>query len=520
IRGHGIPEAIEAVLIGGSRVEPKVAVLKPVSAAIAIGTGGPFGAEGPIIMTGGAIGSLVGQLMQLTSAERKTLLAAGAAAGMAAIFASPISGVLLAMEVLLFEFKPRSLIPVALASATAGILRGYVLGQGPVFPAPPHPANIGIEGYLGCILVGLIGGILSAGLTLSIYAAEDFYHKLPIPWMWWPALGGIVVGIGGLLVPQTLGVGYDVIGDLIQGKVAIELIVGIFVVKWIIWAVALSTGTSGGVLAPIFMIGAALGGLEALFLPNEGAGFWSLLSMGATLGGVYRAPFTGIVFTLETTHDLNALLPLLVTVFISYGVMSLILRRSILTEKIARRGYHVSQEFAVDPLDLIFVRQVMRTNMTALAAESTLGELAESLHGNPYRHGQRLYPVVDSHNCLVGVITRRELKELAQQPEDERLPLADVVNTRPLVAYPDESLRAVADRMADTGRTEMPVVERENPRALVGMVGLPDLLTARRQALEAERRRERMLRLHIFRRGQRTVQQLEAGPDQDGVILP
>ncbi|MGH2458332.1 MAG: chloride channel protein [Chloroflexota bacterium] len=385
IRGHGIPEAIEAVLMNGSRVEPKVSILKPVSAAIAIGTGGPFGAEGPIIMTGGAIGSLIGQFMRATDAERKTLLAAGAAGGMAAIFASPVSGVLLAMEVLLFEFKPRSLIPVALASATAAVMRRFLLGQGPVFPAPASPPFLGIDGYLGCIVVGLIGGVLSALLTISIYAAEDLYRKLPIHWMWWPALGAVVVGIGGLLVPQTLGVGYDVIGELIKGNVALDLVIGIFVVKWIIWAVALSTGTSGGVLAPIFMIGAALGGIEALFLPHESAGFWSLLSMGATLGGVYRAPFTGIVFTLETTGDFNALLPLLVTVFVSYTVMCLLLKRSILTEKVARRGYHISQEYSVDPLELIFVREAMRSNVTALPAQAELKDLARSVRGDENR---------------------------------------------------------------------------------------------------------------------------------------
>ncbi|HVC33432.1 MAG TPA: chloride channel protein [Chloroflexota bacterium] len=508
IRGHGIPEAIEAVLISGSRVEPKVALLKPLSAAIAIGTGGPFGAEGPIIMTGGAIGSLAAQFMQMTSAERKTLLAAGAAAGMAAIFASPVSGVLLAFEVLLFEFKPRSLIPVALASATAGLMRPYLLGPGPVFPAPPAPAYLGVDGYLSCILVGLIGGLLSAGLTMSIYAAEDLYRKMPIHWMWWPALGAVVVGIGGLIVPQTLGVGYDVIGDLIKGNVVAQLVLGIFIVKWIIWAIALSTGTSGGVLAPIFMIGAALGGIEALFLPHEGAGFWALLSMGATLGGVYRAPFTGIVFTLETTHDLNALLPLLITVFVSYGVMSLILRRSILTEKIARRGYHVSQEFAVDPLELIFVREAMRTNVTALPAQAELADLAQSLSNDidRGRHGQRLYPVVDDKLGLVGVVTRADLQELLQeQPSSGSRRLVDVLKQTPVVAYQDEPLRLTIDRMAETGLTRFPVVDRAEPTKLLGMVALTDMLKARLHAIEEESHRERVLRLHILLplRGQR-----------------
>jgi CBS domain-containing protein len=380
------------------------------------------------------------------------------------------------------------------------VARTYVFGPGPVFPAPPAPTTIGIDGYLGCVLVGLLAGVLSAGLTMSIYAAEDFYRKIPVHWMWWPALGAVVVGIGGLIVPQTLGVGYDVIGDLIRGSVPLSLILGIFVVKWIIWAVALSTGTSGGVLAPIFMIGAALGGLEALFLPNEGPGFWSVLSMGATLGGVYRAPFTGVVFTLETTHDLNALLPLLVSVFVSYLVMSLVLRRSILTEKIARRGYHLRQEMGIDVLELLTVHDAMRTNVTALPADTPLPDLATSLHpeGEHLGHGQHLYPVVDDGDRLVGVVTRRDLQHLLQEPAgsyDHKI-LADEVNRAPVVAYPDEPLRFVMDRMSQTGLTRFPVVAQPGSRALVGMISLQDILAARWRSIEQERRRERVLRLH------------------------
>src|SRR5262245_57741544 len=295
IRGHGIPEAIESILISGSRVEPRVAVLKPISAALSIGTGGPFGAEGPIIMTGGAFGSMVAQLFRLTSAERKTLLVAGAAAGMSATFASPVAAVLLAVELLLFEWKPRSMIPVALASATAAATRRYIIGLGPLFPTPPHPVFIGPGGLLGCVVVGLLAGGLSALLTLAVYAAEDAFRLLPIHWMWWPALGGLVIGIGGVIFPQALGVGYELIGVLLQGHVALGTLLGILVVKSTIWAVALGSGTSGGVLAPLLMIGGALGGLEAMILPYEGAGFWPLISMGAILGGTMRSPFTGII---------------------------------------------------------------------------------------------------------------------------------------------------------------------------------------------------------------------------------
>src|SRR5439155_4509402 len=281
IRGHGIPEAIESILLNGSRIEPKVALLKPISSAISIGSGGPFGAEGPIIMTGGAVGSMIAQLFHLTSAERKTLLVAGAAGGMSATFAAPVAAVLLAVELLLFEWKPRSLIPVALASAMAAVVRRYILGFGPLFPVPVHPLFIGPKGLLGCALVGLLAGALSALLTLSVYAAEDAFHRLKIHWMWWPAIGGLAIGLGGLVFPQALGVGYDTIGALLQGSVTTRVILGVLLVKWFIWAVSLGSGTSGGVLAPLLMMGGALGGLEAMFLPNEGAGFWPLISMGA-----------------------------------------------------------------------------------------------------------------------------------------------------------------------------------------------------------------------------------------------
>src|SRR5215472_8876002 len=394
IRGHGIPEAIEAILLRGAKVEPKVAILKPVSAAIAIGSGGPFGAEGPIIMTGGAFGSIIAQYFHLTSAERKTLLVAGAAAGMSATFATPVAAVLLAVELLLFEWKPRSMIPVAIASAAAAVTRRYILGQGPLFPVPPHPLFIGPQGVFGCVVAGLLAGALSALLTMAVYAAEDAFKRLPIHWMWWPAIGGLVIGIGGFIFPQALGVGYDTIHNLLQGNVSANIILGILLVKSIIWAFSLGSGTSGGVLAPLLMIGGALGGLETMVLPHEGLGFWPLISMAAILGGTMRSPFTGVIFTLELTHDTNSLLPLLIACTVAYGFTVLTMRRSILTEKVSRRGYHLTREYATDPLEILFVRDVMRTTVVALSADMQGKELAQSLKKANDQHGQHLYPVL------------------------------------------------------------------------------------------------------------------------------
>jgi chloride channel protein, CIC family len=438
IRGHGIPEALEAILINRSRVEPKVAFLKPLSSAISIGSGGPFGAEGPIIMSGGAFGSMIAQFFHLSAMERKTLLAAGAAGGMAAIFSAPVSAVLLAVELLLFEWKPRSLIPVALASVAAGATRLYLLGMGPMFPTPPHPAFIGPLGLLSCLAVGLLAGVLSVLLTEGVYLTEDFFHRLPLHWMWWPLLGGLVIGIGGLIFPPALGVGYDLIGDLLRGDSARTLILGILIVKSIIWAFSLGSGTSGGVLAPLLMIGGALGGIEALFLPHYGPGFWPLLSMGAVLAGTMRAPLTAVVFSIELTGDLHMMAPLLLASAVAYGFTVLVLRRSILTEKVARRGYHLSYEYAVDPMEAVFVREAMR-----------------SASG----------PVV-----------------LASSDEP--------------VAYPDEPLRSAIHRMAAHAVSRLPVVRDEGSQQVIGALTLEDALGARSRLIEEELRRERTLGWH------------------------
>ena len=494
IRGHGIPEALESILINGSKVQPRLAILKPVSAAISIGSGGPFGAEGPIIMTGGALGSVISQLFHLTAAERKTLLVAGAAAGMSATFATPISAVLLAVELLLFEWKPRSAIPVALASATAGAARRYVLGLGPLFPVPHHAIFIGPQGLLGCVLAGLLAGALSALLTIGVYAAEDSFMKLPIHWMWWPAIGGLAVGLGGMIFPQALGVGYDTIQSLLQGDVPRAVIAGVLLVKSAIWVISLGSGTSGGVLAPLLMMGAALGGVEAIFLPNEGAGFWPLIGMGAILGGTMRAPFTAILFALELTHDVNVLLPLLVAAMLAHGTTVLLLKRSILTEKVARRGFHLTREYATDPLEVLLVREAMRTQLAALPAEATIEDLRHILVRAPAHRRQHLYPVVDRERRVKGVITRNELRKLTESPTAEAS-LADVLR-EPVVAYPDQSLRTAVLRMAETGLTGFPVVDRDNWQ-LLGMISLDDLLLARVRNLHEEHRRERVLRLRL-----------------------
>jgi chloride channel protein, CIC family len=498
IRGHGIPEAIESILMNGSRVHPRLAILKPLSAAISIGSGGPFGAEGPIIMTGGAFGSMISQFFHFTSIERRTLLVAGASAGMSATFAAPLSSVLIGVELLLFEWKPRSAIPVALASATACIARRYLLGLGPLFPVPAHPVFIGPAGLTGCAIAGLAAGALSALLTLGVYAAEDLFQKLPIHWMWWPAIGGVFVGLGGLIFPQALGVGYDTINMLLQGNVPLGIFAGVLLVKSAIWMISLGSGTSGGVLAPLLMMGAALGGVEGMFLPGFGDGFWPLVSMGAILGGTMRSPFTGIVFALELTHDFNMLLPLLVANFLAHTFTVLTLKRSILTEKISRRGYHLSREYGLDPLEILFVREVMRTNVVVLPGEGTLEQARKLFHSNQHPQGQHLFAVVGSDNSLLGVVTRNHLLKLFEQTHGEAsaIRLAEIATQNPTVAYADEPLRVVVYLMAESGFTRFPVLDPQTDQ-LVGMISLNDLLRARTRNLEDERARERVLRIRM-----------------------
>ena len=434
IRGHGIPEAIESILTSGSRVQPRVALLKPITAAISIGTGGPFGAEGPIIMTGGAFGSISAQLLHLSADERKTLLVAGAAAGMAATFDAPLASVLLAVELLLFEWRPRSFIPVAAAVAGATAVRVPLLGGGPVFPAPAGALHLDGAALALCVVAGCAAGGLAILATSLVYLAEDAYGRLPIHWMWWPAIGGLVVGLGGLIVPQALGVGYNVIAAELDGSIATDLIVGILVVKTLIWSLSLGSGTSGGVLAPMLMIGGALGGLEALVFPAVGPGFWALVGLAGVLGGVMRSPLTGVAFALELTHRWEALLPLLIAATAAYALSVLLLRRSVLTEKVARRGVHLSREYSVDPLEVLFVGDVM---------------------GAP-----------------------------SEEAESAAAP----------VVFADDTLRHVAYVMAASESTVLPVAERDDPERVVGTVALRQLLAGRLRDLNEERHRARTLR--------------------------
>jgi len=498
IRGHGMPEAIEAILVGGSRVQPRVALLKPISAAISIGTGGPFGAEGPIIMTGGAVGSVMAQFLHMSADERKTLLVAGAAAGMAATFNAPLASVLLAVELLLFEWRPRSFVPVATAVATSTILRGPLIGYGPIFPMPLAHLHLTIPDELLCVPMGALGGLLAVAATGLVYASEDGFNRLPIHWMWWPAIGGLIIGIGGLIEPRVLGVGYDVIRQLLAGRAGVSLIVGILVVKTLIWGLSLGSGTSGGVLAPTFMIGGALGALIGLLLPPVTPGFWALVGLCAVVGGVMRSPLTGVVFPLELTHAWALVLPLIIAAAAAYTLSALILKRSVLTEKVARRGLHLSREYSVDPLEVLLVDEVMHRGAVVADASETLRDL----RSRSDLSRQRLYPVSDENGGLAGVIPRQELIELTDRGS---MHAGDVAQPPRVTVHPDNTLRELARLFAAERVTTAVVVSRDAPPALAGLIAVEDLLQGHLRDLLYERHRERVLHPRVVPVGRRAL---------------
>jgi H+/Cl- antiporter ClcA/CBS domain-containing protein len=498
VRGHGMPEAIEAIIFKGGKVAPRLAILKPIATAIAIGSGGPFGAEGPIIMTGGATGSLIGQLLRTTDAERTTLLVAGAAAGMSATFSCPLSAVLLAVELLLFEWRPRSLVPVAVASVTAGAIRRLLLGPGPIFPMLPTTTPIHHMAMIGALLVGLFAALLSTALSKLLYAIEDMFEHLPVHWMWWPAIGGVVVGIGGLIFPQALGVGYGVIERLVTDDVTWKVIVGVLVVKSIIWTFSLGSNTSGGILAPLLMIGGALGAAAAHILPPVSQGAWALVGMSSVLAAAIGAPLTAAMLAVELTHNGGLMLPVLLGCVVSYAVGVLLQPRSILTERLSRRGFHLSREYGVDPLETVMVRDVMHTSVFALPEDATRLAAVDWLktmkdRGNAsWSHWQRLFPLVDSAGKLKGVLTRGQMITSAEADgRDVRL-LGDGI-TKPQIVGPLETLRSAAEKMAESKIQSFPVVDETG--ALAGILNIEDLLEARGKASLRDRERNRVLTL-------------------------
>jgi H+/Cl- antiporter ClcA/CBS domain-containing protein len=501
IRGHGIPEVMERVLHGESRIPARVLFLKPLSAAAAIGTGGPFGAEGPIIATGGALGSLSGQFLHVTADERKTLLAAGAAAGMAATFGTPVSAVLLAVELLLFEYRARSLVPVALAAAIATGIRMAFHGSAPVFPAPEltQPAGSALVGYA---VIGIIIGIIAAGITRSTYAIEDLFekmgHRLHIHWMWWPAIGAVAVGVVGLIEPRTLGVGYENVIDAMAGTITGRALIMLAVLKFLSWSIYLGSGTSGGTLAPLFTIGsgigAAIAGYASKVAPAIGvtASIGGLVGMAAMFAGASHALMASVVFAFETTREPVGLLPILVGSTASYLVALSLSRHSIMTEKLARRGLPIRPEYTSDQLAHSFVRDFASEEVVALRASERVADVRRRAQSGAFGMTHQGFPLVDDDGLLVGVLTRRDFMDPEVDPD---LILDDLVQRPPIVVYDDSTLRDAADQMVSGGVGRVPVVRRSDPRRVVGILSRSDLLQAHAPRLKAARHVTRLRRI-------------------------
>jgi chloride channel protein, CIC family len=483
IRGHGIPEAIEAILLGRSRLDPKVAILKPLSSAIAIGTGGPFGAEGPIIMTGGAIGSLIAQMLPVSDAERKTLLVGGAAAGMTTVFGTPIAAVMLGVELLLFEWRPRSFIPVVVAAVTAAVARTALHMQAPLFPFA-GVSGIALMGLATWIILGVLAGFLACILSQLVYGWEDFFMKLPIHWMWWPMLGGLIVGLGGLIDPRALGVGYENIADMLQGQLALKALLLLLVVKAVIWSIALGSGTSGGVLAPLLMMGGAAGAALSCVFPGQSPAFCALLGMAATMSGAMRVPLTATFFAVELTGNLHALLPLLTACATAYAVTVLLMRRSILTEKLTRRGHHLVCEYGVDSFALARVRDVMTRAVETLPATMTLQRATRFLAAPTTAHPS--FPVVDAENKVLGIIDPPTVLRWRRAGRRRTTSLSELLAGAEVpVAYPDEHVERVAARLAVADLGHLAVISRDSAQ-IVGYLGWRDITKAR-AGFEAEK---------------------------------
>jgi CIC family chloride channel protein len=473
IRGHGIPEAMEQVLLNESKINPLITFLKPLSAAIAIGTGGPFGAEGPIIATGGAFGSGSGQIMRISPNERKIMLAAGACAGMSAIFGTPLAAVMLAIELLLFEFSPRSIIPVALACITGAALHFALFGTDPVFPMPaiPEPSTIAMVTY---VILGLIIGVLAALVSKSVYLVEDLFEKLPIHWMWWPAIGGVAVGVVGYFAPRTLGVGYSNITAVLTGTMPLTILVSLSLLKFLSWTISLGSGTSGGTLAPLLTIGGAIGGLLGLVvhtifpLDPINLSVCALIGMAAMFAGASRALLTSIVFALEATMQPHGLLPLMGACTASYFISFFLMKGSIMTEKIERRGVFTPNSYEPDLLQSLRVQQTYIEELNVLDWKNTIKEAREWI--KQAADVERLFTwfaVVDDSGGLVGMVSR---KDIFDKLHSDVTPISEWVPKSSPYVYPESRLSLAVALMDKYMMDSLPVVSHDEKKELLGII--------------------------------------------------
>ncbi|HMV15149.1 MAG TPA: chloride channel protein [Chitinophagales bacterium] len=513
IRGHGIPEAMEQILTNQSKIKPSITYLKPLSSAISIGTGGPFGAEGPIIATGGALGSTIGQLLHITPNERKILLAAGATAGMAAIFGSPIAAMFLAIELLLFEFSPRSFIPVALACITGAAGHHLLFGEAYVFPITIPIVAASNKALFFYSLMGLIIGLLSVGITKIVYWIEDAFEKIPIHWAWYPAIGGIAVGIIGYFNPKTLGVGYSNITDLLSGTMALQMIISLCLLKFISWAISLGSGTSGGTLAPLLTIGGAIGAIAGnlgnAWFPDFGISISlsALVGMSAMFAGASRAYLTSIIFALETTGQSAALLPLLAACTASYTVSYFLMSNTIMTEKIARRGVYTPHEYGPDLLERTFVSEVAYDSGVVVSNTMSIDEVRNWL-----KHEENERPnfiiITDENGIYKGVISSSNLFSLHHQLQNT---IESLIKRKDIFILPEDSLKSAVELMTRENMDILPVLDQT---AVVGILTYKNMMSIYKKDFVDNAHRQRHIslnrqRLKLLVRGQRLISLLK-----------
>lgn len=484
IRGHGIPEAMEAVLTNQSRITPRTAVAKPASAAVAIGTGGPFGAEGPIIVTGGALGSLLGQVLPFSPAERKILLCSGAAAGMAATFGAPLAAVVLAVELLLFEFSMRALVPLIVATSVAGGMHSLLFGSGPLFEIPSHEF-IGLGSLPSFAVLGVACGLLAVVIGKGLFLVEEGFRRLPVREFWHPVIGAAGFAIVGLAVPSALGVGYDAIGDVLDGRIALGATAVLLVGKLLAWWLALGSGTSGGTLAPLLLVGGCFGALFGELAvnvvpgPHPSVSAFALVAMAATFGAATRTPFTSIVFLFELTRDYDSILPLMGTTVIAVVVTRALLHESLMTEKLSRRGLAISNFYEADPTRMIRVEQVMSAPAVTIGADVTLDDVVDVVAST--RHSA--YPVVDDAGRCIGVLSRMDL--LGPSAAAPGGTVMDVASTDVVSIAPDAAVRDALGLMLAEDVEHLPVIDGDR---LVGICTRTDVLRAKADLFHQERR--------------------------------
>ena len=487
LKGHGIPEAMEAVLFGHSRMRLRVAILKPLATALAIGTGGPFGAEGPIIQTGGACGSLLGQWLGLSPYYRRVLLASGAAAGMAATFTAPLAGILVAVELLLFEMRARSFIPVALASAVATGVRVYFVGWAPLFPTPEYKITGTNELWLFAAL-GILMGVVGIIMIRVLSWLEDFFDELPIKYavIWSPAIGALILGIIGYFCPQVFGTSYDTIRDMLNDRLTVGTLLSVGFAKFWALVISLGSGTTGGVFAPSLVVGGGLGAAFAVgcrhIFPHlvSDPAFYSLVAMAGVFGSIARAPFTSIVFLLELSHNPNALLPLIVCVMIADGVVRLFSRDSIMTVKLVKRGLIVLQDYSVPVLMRSRIDDVMRKEFSVLGCDEELRMVIQKL---PPNHLDFI-PVVEENGTMVGIVEAHDLLRI--DPPDHHLTMRELAHQDYVLAFPGETVDRVQRNMMLKSVENVVVVKSKRDLRPVGIVRANDILQLRRWLLVEE----------------------------------